>query len=38
MGEVTRGSDGNARPVTVDDWVAAFKRRRAALVDNHCAH
>ena len=36
MGEVTRASDGNARPVTVDDWVTAFKRRRAALVEAHC--
>jgi hypothetical protein len=37
MGETTTGSDGKARAVTVDDWVAAFKRRRQALVDNRCA-
>jgi hypothetical protein len=36
MGETTTGSDGKPRPVTVDDWVRAFKRRRAELADNHC--
>lgn len=36
MGELTAGSDGKLRPVTADDWVAAFKRRRRELVDNHC--
>ncbi len=36
IGETTVGSDGKARPVTVDDWVAAFKRRRAELVENRC--
>jgi hypothetical protein len=36
-GETTIGSDGNRRAVTVDDWVAAFKRRRAQLVDQRCA-
>ncbi|HEY2749165.1 MAG TPA: hypothetical protein VGL86_31315 [Polyangia bacterium] len=37
LGELTRGADGRMRPVTVDDWVAAFERRRAALVEHHCA-
>jgi len=36
MGETITGSDGKSRPVTVDDWVEAFKRRRAEIVDNHC--
>ncbi|HEX8952423.1 MAG TPA: hypothetical protein VF945_11290, partial [Polyangia bacterium] len=36
MGETTVGSDGKPRAVTVDDWVAAFKRRRRELVDNRC--
>jgi hypothetical protein len=36
MGETISGSDGKSRAVTVDDWVAAFKRRRQELVDNHC--
>ncbi|MCA1664535.1 MAG: hypothetical protein LC659_09735, partial [Myxococcales bacterium] len=36
MGETVTGSDGKARAVTVDDWVAAFKRRRQELVDNRC--
>jgi hypothetical protein len=37
MGETTTGSDGKRRAVTVDDWVGAFVRRRAELVDNRCA-
>jgi hypothetical protein len=37
MGETTTGSDGKPRPVTVADWVEAFKRRRQQLVDNRCA-
>ena len=36
MGEMITGSDGKPRAVTVNDWVAAFKRRRQELVDNHC--
>lgn len=32
----TRVVDGKARPVTVDDWVEAFQRRRAALVETRC--
>jgi hypothetical protein len=36
LGETTVGSDGRQRPVTIDDWVDAFKRRRAQLVDHHC--
>ncbi|MCU1281528.1 MAG: hypothetical protein JWM53_5074 [bacterium] len=36
LGETTTGSDGKPRLVTVDDWVAAFKRRRAQLVDQRC--
>jgi hypothetical protein len=35
LGE-THVVDGTSRPVTVDDWVDAFHRRRAALVDHHC--
>jgi len=36
LAETTLGSDDKARLVTVDDWVAAFKRRRQQLVDNRC--
>ena len=36
LGETTIGADGKPRAVTVDDWVAAFQRRRAALVDHRC--
>lgn len=36
MGETTLGRSGKPRPVTVDDWVLAFKRRRAELVDHRC--
>jgi hypothetical protein len=36
LAETTRASDGKARLVTVDDWVAAFKRRRRELADNRC--
>ncbi len=30
------GETSDGRPVTVDDWVAAFKRRRAAVVEQRC--
>jgi hypothetical protein len=36
LGETMLGSDGRARLVTVDDWVAAFKRKRQELVDQRC--
>lgn len=36
LGETTRGADGRVRPVTVDDWVDAFRRRRSAIVDQRC--
>ncbi len=36
LGETIVGSDGKLRPVTVDDWVRAFERRRAAIVDARC--
>ena len=36
MGETVAGAGGQSRPVTVDDWVAAFRRRRAAIVDHRC--
>lgn len=36
LDETTVGNDGRRRPVTVDDWVAAFKRRRAGIVDHRC--
>jgi hypothetical protein len=36
LGETTRDADGRTRPVTVEDWVLAFERRRAALVEARC--
>jgi hypothetical protein len=36
MGELRLGADGPARPVTVEDWVDAFKRRRAEVVEHRC--
>ena len=36
LGETMVAADGKPRPVTVDDWVGAFRQRRAALVDHHC--
>jgi len=35
-GERMRAADGRTRTVTVDDWVEAFQRRRAAIVDHRC--
>jgi hypothetical protein len=36
MGETRGDGHGGTRAVTVEDWLDAFKRRRAALVDHHC--
>ncbi|MDB4965810.1 MAG: hypothetical protein JWN44_1499 [Myxococcales bacterium] len=36
LGESYAFDGGKPRAVTVDDWVAAFKRRRAALTDARC--
>ena len=35
-GEEIEGADGKKRPVTVDDWAAAFKRKRAEIVAARC--
>jgi hypothetical protein len=35
-GEEIEGADGKKRPVTVDDWAAAFKRKRAEIVSARC--
>jgi hypothetical protein len=29
--------DGKERPVTVDDWVAAFKKKRQEIVERNCS-
>lgn len=34
--ETIAGADGSKRPVTVDDWVRVFKRKRAEIVAAHC--
>jgi hypothetical protein len=36
VGELIRDPDGRKRAVTVDDWVQAFVRRRAEIVDHRC--
>jgi hypothetical protein len=36
LDETTRGADGLERPVTVEDWLTAFKSRRAEIVDHRC--
>jgi hypothetical protein len=36
LGDTWRAPDGRTRPVTIDDWVAAFERRRAEIVDARC--
>jgi hypothetical protein len=35
-GEEIEGPDGKKRPVTVDDWVAVFKRKRAEIAAARC--
>jgi hypothetical protein len=35
-GEEIAGADGKKRPVTVDDWVREFKKKRAAIVSARC--
>lgn len=34
--ETIDGADGKKRPVTVDDWVRVFKRKRAEVVEARC--
>jgi hypothetical protein len=34
--ETIDGADGKKRPVTVDDWVRVFKKKRAEIVSAHC--
>lgn len=36
-GETIDGADGKKRPVTVDDWVRVFKRKRSEIVAARCA-
>ena len=36
MGETRIGPDGRSHAVTVDDWVEAFRRRRAQIVEHRC--
>jgi hypothetical protein len=36
-GESIDGADGKKRPVTVDDWVRVFKRKRSEVAAAHCA-
>jgi hypothetical protein len=35
-GETITGADGVKRPVTVDDWVRVFKRKRSEITAAHC--
>lgn len=35
-GETTDGADGKKRPVTVDDWVRVFKKKRAEIAAARC--
>ena len=35
-GDTTRDPDGKSRPVTVDDWVRAFKVKRAQITSHTC--
>ncbi len=35
-GEEIAGADGRKRPVTVDDWVRVFKRKRAEITSARC--
>jgi len=34
--EMIDGPDGKKRPVTIDDWVAEFKKKRAEITTAHC--
>jgi hypothetical protein len=36
-GEQITGADGKRRPVTVDDWVRVFKRKRSEIVEARCS-
>jgi len=36
-GETIDGADGKKRPVTVDDWVRVFKRKRSEIAAARCA-
>ena len=36
-GETLTGADGKKRPVTVDDWVRVFTRKRSEIAAAHCA-
>jgi len=35
-GETIDGADGKKRPVTIDDWVRVFKRKRSEIVAARC--
>lgn len=35
-GETTKDPEGNTRPVTVNDWVGAFKAKRAQIATHRC--
>jgi hypothetical protein len=35
-GDTTRDADGPRRPVTVADWVGAFKAKRAQIATHRC--
>ena len=35
-GETIDGADGSKRPVTIDDWVRVFKRKRSEIVAARC--
>ena len=35
-GETIEGADGRKRPVTVDDWVRVFKKKRSEIVAARC--
>lgn len=35
-GDTTKDADGDSRPVTVDDWVAAFKAKRSQITEHRC--
>jgi hypothetical protein len=36
-GESIDGADGKKRPVTVDDWVRVFKRKRSEVAAARCS-
>lgn len=35
-GETIEGTDSGRRPVTLDDWVETFRRKRAEIVEHRC--